>query len=243
MAWALYLAGFAVKDVHMTDLVSGRETLEGVNLIVFVGGFSNADTLGSAKGWAGAFLYNERASKAIETFYAREDTLSLGICNGCQLMAELGLITPDKRDISPKMRHNNSHKYESAFVGVTIESTPSVMLKSLEGSSLGIWVAHGEGQFSFPSDISNYNIAVRYNYNDYPANPNGSPEGVAGVCSSDGRHLAMMPHPERCIYPHNWAWYSESEATYHKESATHEVTPWIELFVNAREWIEKKIQA
>ncbi len=242
MAWALYLAGFAVKDVHMTDLVSGRETLEDVNLIVFVGGFSNADTLGSAKGWAGAFLYNEKASKAIENFYAREDTLSLGVCNGCQLMAELGFITPDNRDSSPKMNHNNSHKYESAFVGVTIEKTPSVMLKSLEGCSLGIWVAHGEGRFAFPEDISNYNIAVRYNYNDYPANPNGSPDGVAGVCSSDGRHLAMMPHPERCIYPHNWAWYSDYEANTGSKESSHEVTPWIELFVNARYWIENKLQ-
>ena len=145
MAWALYLAGFRVKDVHMTDLISGRENLEEVNMIVFVGGFSNADTLGSAKGWAGAFLYNQKAKSALDNFYAREDTLSLGICNGCQLMAELGLITPQKRELSPKMVHNTSHKYESAFVGVTIEESPSIMLKSLTHSKLGIWVAHGEG--------------------------------------------------------------------------------------------------
>jgi phosphoribosylformylglycinamidine synthase len=233
MAWALHLAGFAVKDVHMTDLVCGRENLEDVKVIVFVGGFSNADTLGSAKGWAGAFLYNEKASKTLENFYLREDTLSLGICNGCQLMAELGLITPEKRELSPKMHHNDSHKYESAFVGVTIERSPSVMLKSLEGSSLGIWVAHGEGKFAFPQEISHYNIAVKYNYNEYPANPNGSPGAVAGVCSSNGRHLAMMPHPERCIYPHNWAWYG-------REDISQEVTPWIEMFVNARVWVEKQ---
>lgn len=232
MAWSLYLAGFNVKDVHMTDLICGRETLEDVRMVVFVGGFSNADTLGSAKGWAGAFLYNEKASKALENFYSRKDTLSLGVCNGCQLMAELGLITPESREISPKMKHNDSHKYESAFVGVKIEKSPSVLLKSLEGSSLGIWVAHGEGKFSFPQSISNYNIAIRYNYNEYPANPNGSPEAVAGVCSSDGRHLAMMPHPERCIYPHNWAWYGD-------ENQTHEVTPWIELFINAKNWIKE----
>lgn len=230
MAWALYLAGFAVKDVHMTDLVSGRETLEDVNMIVFVGGFSNADTLGSAKGWAGAFLYNEKAAKALENFYAREDTLSLGVCNGCQLMAELGLITPSDKRNSPKMKHNDSHKYESAFVGVTIEDSPSVMLSSLKGSSLGIWVAHGEGKFSFPSGISNYNIALRYNYNEYPANPNGSPEAVAGVCSPCGRHLAMMPHPERCIYPHNWAWYPS-------ERENDEVTPWSGMFENALKWL------
>lgn len=234
MAWALYMAGFRVKDVHMTDLISGRENLEQVNMVVFVGGFSNADTLGSAKGWAGAFLYNEKAKTSLENFYSRKDTLSLGVCNGCQLMAELGFITPENREMSPKMLHNDSHKYESAFVGVTVEESPSVMLSSLKGSKLGIWVAHGEGKFSFPKDVSAYNVAVRFNYNDYPANPNGSPEGVAGVCSSDGRHLAMMPHPERCIYPHNWAHY---EGNRHED----EVTPWIEMFVNAKNWLISKI--
>lgn len=231
MAWALHLAGFEVKDVHMTDLISGRETLEQVNMIAFVGGFSNADTLGSAKGWAGAFIYNEKASMALENFYKRKDTLSLGVCNGCQLMAELGLITPDARESSPKTEHNQSRKYESAFVGVTIEDSPSILLSSLKNSSLGIWVAHGEGKFSFPNPIENYNIAIRYNYNQYPANPNGSPQAVAGVCSSDGRHLAMMPHPERGLYPHNWAWYPS-------QRKNDQITPWIELFVNGRVWIE-----
>ena len=230
MAWALHLAGFTVKDVHMTDLISGRENLEDVNMIVFVGGFSNADTLGSAKGWAGAFLYNQRASQALENFYSREDTLSLGVCNGCQLMAELGLITPDNRKESPKMHHNNSKKYESAFVGVTIQKSPSILLKSLEGSSLGIWVAHGEGKFYFPSDINNYNIAIKYNFGQYPANPNGSPESTAAVCSNDGRHLAMMPHPERCLYPHNWAHYPN-------QRQTDDTTPWLDLFTNGYKWI------
>lgn len=230
MAWALHLAGFKVKDVHMTDLISGRETLEDVRIIVFVGGFSNADTLGSAKGWAGAFLYNEKAKSAIEKFYARKDTMSLGVCNGCQLMAELGFVTPDNREISPKMVHNNSHKYESAFVGVSIEKSPSIMLSTLEGSKLGIWVAHGEGKFTFPQSIDKYNVAVRYNYNDYPANPNGSPEGIAGVCSNDGRHLAMMPHPERCLRPYNWAYYAP-------ERPNDEITPWIEMFINAKNWL------
>ena len=233
MAWALHMAGFTVKDVHMTDLITGRETLDEVRMVVFVGGFSNADVLGSAKGWAGAFLYNQKAKEAIERFYSREDTLSLGVCNGCQLMAELGLITPDKRENSPKMLHNDSHKYESAFVGVTVEKSPAILLRSLEGSSLGIWVAHGEGKFSFPAGMEGFTPAVRYNYSEYPANPNGSPEAIAGVCSNDGRHLAMMPHPERCLYPHNWAHYP-SEGRYH------EATPWIELFINAREWIDKK---
>jgi phosphoribosylformylglycinamidine synthase len=233
MAWALHLAGFRVKDVHMTDLITGRETLEDVKMIVFVGGFSNADTLGSAKGWAGAFLYNAKAKAALDAFYAREDTMSLGICNGCQLMAELGLITPTARELSPKMIHNNSHKYESAFVGVTIENSPSIMLGGLAGSKLGIWVAHGEGKFSFPAGMENFAVAARYNYNAYPANPNGSPEGIAGVCSSDGRHLAMMPHPERCLRPWNWAHYPA-------ELRSQEITPWIEMFINARKWCSNK---
>ena len=233
MAWALHLAGFRVKDVHMTDLISGRETLEEVKMIVFVGGFSNADTLGSAKGWAGAFLYNAKAKAALDAFYAREDTMSLGICNGCQLMAELGLLTPTARELSPKMVHNNSHKYESAFVGVGIENSPSIMLRSLSGSKLGIWVAHGEGKFSFPAGMDNVVVAARYTYNAYPANPNGSPEGIAGVCSTDGRHLAMMPHPERCLRPWNWAHYPA-------ELRSQEITPWIEMFINARVWCQNK---
>ena len=232
MAWALYLAGFEVRDVHTTDLTSGREDLSDVNMIVFVGGFSNADTLGSAKGWAGALLFNDKARAAIDAFYAREDTLSLGICNGCQLMAELGVVTPDDREHAPKMVHNDSHKFESCFVGVTIEDSPAVMLKSLKGCKLGIWVAHGEGKFSFNA-AGQQKVAVRYNYNGYPGNPNGSPEGVAGVCSPDGRHLAMMPHPERCLRPWNWPWYP-------REKRHDADTPWVDMFVNAYNWLAER---
>ena len=260
MAWALYMAGFEVKDVHMTDLISGRETLEEIQMIVFVGGFSNADTLGSAKGWAGAFLYNEKAKAALDKFYARKDTLSLGVCNGCQLMAELGLITPQKREISPKMLHNTSHKYESNFVGVTIEDSPSVLLNSLKGSKLGIWVAHGEGKFGFPAqeaqglgfnnesnkpqyDWTDFKVALRYTHNGYPANPNGSAQGIAGICSTDGRHLAMMPHPERCLRPWNWAYYPQADASGayagSQPDCGNEMTPWVELFINGRIWCQE----
>ena len=232
MAWALYMAGFDVKDVHTTDLTSGREDLTGVDMIVFVGGFSNADTLGSAKGWAGALMYNDKARASIDAFYARKDTLSLGICNGCQLMAELGVITPDDRSRAPRMMHNDSHKFESSFVGVTIEDSPAVMLQSLKGSKLGIWVAHGEGKFSFPAG-RNVEVAVRYNYNDYPGNPNGSPLGIAGVCSPDGRHLAMMPHPERCLRPWNWPWYP-------REKRHDADTPWLDMFINAYNWLSSR---
>ena len=232
MAWCMHLAGMDVKDVHMTDLIAGRETLEDVNLIVFTGGFSNSDVLGSAKGWAGAFLYNEKAKKALDKFFARPDTLSLGVCNGCQLMVELGLITPAHEE-KPQMLHNDSHKFESAFLGVQIEPNDSVMLKSLSGSRLGIWVAHGEGKFRLPYEESCYNIPVRYLYPEYPANPNGSDYNAAAICSVDGRHLAIMPHLERAIRPWNWAYYPE-------ERTEDEVTPWIEAFVNARRWIERK---
>ncbi|RRD59125.1 phosphoribosylformylglycinamidine synthase [Tannerella forsythia] len=230
MAYTLYLAGFDVKDVHLTDLASGRETLEDVNFIVFCGGFSNSDVLGSAKGWAAGILYNEKAKQAIDRFYAREDTMSLGICNGCQLMAELGLLYPEHEE-KHKMRHNRSHKFESGFVGIDIPKNHSIMLGSLSGTKLGVWIAHGEGRFEFPYDEKQYHIVAKYSYDGYPANPNGSPWAVAGVCSADGRHLAMMPHPERSIFPWQCGYYPA-------DRLGDDVTPWIEAFVNARRWIE-----
>lgn len=231
MAWSLYLAGFDVKDVHMTDLVSGRETLEDVNMIVFVGGFSNSDVLGSAKGWAGAFLYNEKAKAALDNFYARHDTLSLGVCNGCQLMIELGLVTP-QHEQKPKMEFNRSGKLESCFIGIDVQPNNSVMLSTLQGSKIGIWASHGEGRFSLPMDQNNYNIPMTYSYNAYPANPNGSDYNAAALCSEDGRHLVMMPHLERSIKPWNCAHYPSDR--------NDEITPWIEAFVNARKWVESK---
>ena len=232
MAYSLYLAGFDVKDVMMTDLISGRETLDDISMIVFCGGFSNSDVLGSAKGWAGAFLYNPKAKEALERFYARPDTLSLGICNGCQLMVELNLINPE-HEHKARMLHNDSHKFESKFVGLTIPQNDSVMFGSLSGNRLGIWVAHGEGKFSLPEPESHYNIIAKYSYGEYPGNPNGSDYNVAGICSSDGRHLAMMPHLERAIFPWQNAWYPV-------DRRNDEVTPWIEAFVNAYRWIEKR---
>lgn len=233
MAYSLYLAGFDVKDVMMTDLISGRETLEDINMIVFCGGFSNSDVLGSAKGWAGAFLFNPKAKEALDKFYARKDTLSLGICNGCQLMVELNLINPE-HDKKAKMLHNDSRKFESAFLGLDIPQNKSVMFGSLSGSKLGIWVAHGEGKFHLPEAESNYNIVAKYHYSEYPGNPNGSDYSVAGICSADGRHLAMMPHLERAIFPWQNAWYPAGHLN-------DDVTPWIEAFVNARKWIEEKL--
>ena len=234
MAYSLYLAGFDVKDVTMTDLVSGRETLDDVHMIVFCGGFSNSDVLGSAKGWAGAFLFNPKAKETLDRYYAREDTLSLGVCNGCQLMMELNLIAPeDEKRI--RMLHNDSHKFESRFLGLTIPTNRSVMFGSLSGSKLGIWVAHGEGKFSLPYPEEHYNIVAKYSYDEYPGNPNGSDYSAAAVASADGRHLAIMPHLERAIFPWQNAYYPAGRL------GSDQVTPWIEAFVNARKWIEDKL--
>jgi phosphoribosylformylglycinamidine synthase len=216
----------------MTDLISGREDLSDVNLIVFVGGFSNSDVLGSAKGWAGAFLYNPKAKQALDNFYKRKDTLSLGVCNGCQLVMELGLLYPEMGEEHPRMHHNGSGKFESIFVNVTIPQNNSVMLNSFAGARLGVWVAHGEGRFRLPADQNTFAIAAEYSHPEYPGNPNDSDFSVAALCSKDGRHLAIMPHIERSLFPWNWGFYP----TDRKQDV---VSPWIEAFVNAREWIKK----
>lgn len=231
MAYALWLAGFDVRDVHLTDLTSGRETLDDIKMIVFCGGFSNSDVLGSAKGWAAGILYNATAKATLERFYARPDTLSLGICNGCQLMAELEVLYPEHEE-KHKMAHNDSGRFESGFVSLRIPKNHSVMLQNLEGTEIGIWVAHGEGKFDLKYSADKYHVIAQYKYDAYPANPNGSPHAIAGLCSADGRHLAMMPHPERAIFPWTCAYYPEAER------GEHEVTPWMVAFRNAYEWIK-----
>ncbi len=229
MANAMYLAGFDVKDVHMTDLISGREDLKDIQFIGAVGGFSNSDVLGSAKGWAGAFLYNEKAKSVLENFFKREDTLSVGICNGCQLFMELEVIYPE-HEIHGKMKHNDSHKHESIFTSVNVQENHSIMLSSLAGSTLGVWVSHGEGKFDLPYEENKYNIVAKYGYENYPANPNGSNYNTAMLCDKTGRHLVMMPHIERSTFSWNWAHYPKDR--------NDEVSPWLEAFVNARLWIE-----
>ncbi|KQC28753.1 phosphoribosylformylglycinamidine synthase [Flagellimonas eckloniae] len=231
MANAMYLAGFDVKDVHMTDLISGRETLEDIQFLGAVGGFSNSDVLGSAKGWAGAIKYNERANKVINDFFARPDTLSIGICNGCQLFMELDLINPDHKTHG-RLTYNDSGKHESNFTSVKVQKNNSVMLSSLEGTTLGVWISHGEGKFSLPHTENQYDIVAKYGYESYPANPNGSDFNTAMLCDKTGRHLVTMPHIERSIFPWNWAYYP-------KDKQNDKVSPWLEAFVNARKWIEK----
>ncbi|MEY8780085.1 phosphoribosylformylglycinamidine synthase [Allomuricauda sp. XS_ASV26] len=229
MANAMYLAGFDVKDVHMTDLISGRETLEDIQFIGAVGGFSNSDVLGSAKGWAGAFKYNEKANKALKDFFARPDTLSVGICNGCQLFMELDLINPE-HETHGRMTYNDSHKHESNFTSVKIEKNNSVMLSNMAGTTLGVWISHGEGKFSLPHTEDQYNIVAKYGYETYPANPNGSDYNTAMLCDKTGRHLVTMPHIERSTFPWNWAHYPKDR--------NDKVSPWLQAFVNAKEWLD-----
>jgi len=231
MANAMYLAGFDVKDVHMTDLISGRETLEDIQFIGAVGGFSNSDVLGSAKGWAGAFLYNEKANTALKNFFKREDTLSVGICNGCQLFMELEVINPEHQ-VHGKMTYNDSHKHESAFTSVKVQENNSVMLSTLAGTTLGVWISHGEGKFKLPLEENKYNIVAKYGYEGYPHNPNGSDFNTAMMCDTTGRHLVTMPHIERSTFQWNWANYPKGRKD--------EVSPWLEAFVNARKWLENK---
>ncbi|HLW61870.1 MAG TPA: phosphoribosylformylglycinamidine synthase [Flavobacterium sp.] len=229
MANAMYLAGFDVKDVHMTDLIAGRETLEDIQFIGTVGGFSNSDVLGSAKGWAGAFMYNEKANTALKNFFARPDTMSVGICNGCQLFMELELINPE-HEVHGKMLHNTSQKHESNFISVKVQENNSIMLSTLAGTTLGVWISHGEGKFNLPYEEDQYHIVAKYAYDKYPANPNGSDFNTAMMCDKTGRHLVTMPHIERSVFPWNWAHYPSGRKD--------EVTPWVEAFVNARKWCE-----
>ncbi len=231
MAYMMSLSGFNVKDVHMTDIISGRENLKDISLLVAVGGFSNSDVLGSAKGWAGSFIYNKKAKQTLNDFFNRDDSMSLGVCNGCQLFIELGLINND-HDLKPKMEYNDSGKFECIFTSVKIQDSPSIMMKGMEGSNLGVWAAHGEGKFIFPYDESKYTIPAKYSYNEYPANPNGSNYNAAMLTSNDGKHLVMMPHLERSIYPHNWAYYPENRKD--------EVSPWVIAFNNAYDWLKNK---
>ncbi len=247
MTSAFYQAGFDVWDATMTDFLEGKVDLDKFRGMAFVGGFSYADVLDSAKGWAGVIRFNKKIFDQFQKFYNRHDTFSLGVCNGCQLMALLGWVpwqgTEDK--YQPRFIHNVSGRFESRFSAVKILPSPSIMLKGMAGSSLGIWVAHGEGRAYFPKKdmlekILKQNLApVRYINDkgqiteDYPFNPNGSSNGIAALCTPDGRHLAIMPHPERTFLKWQWGYMPE------KWKKDLKASPWIKLFQNAREWCEK----
>ena len=246
MAAALHAAGMAPWDVAMTDLVGGAITLDRFRGVIFVGGFSYADVLGSAKGWAAVLKFNAPLWAQLQAFRARKDAFSLGVCNGCQLLALLGWVPtaaelPDLEQ--PRFIHNTSGRFESRFSSVTIGPSPAVLLDGMEGSSLGVWVAHGEGRAHFPEgkvmeNVLAKNLApIRYVDDDnnvtmnYPFNPNGAPHGIAALCSEDGRHLAMMPHPERCFQTWQWPWMPSGWDAM-------ESGPWLKLFQNAQKFCE-----
>ncbi|UCH45205.1 MAG: phosphoribosylformylglycinamidine synthase subunit PurQ, partial [Nitrospiraceae bacterium] len=246
MSGAFFQAGFEPWDVTMTDLLEGQVSLSDFRGLAFVGGFSYADVLDSAKGWAGVIRFNEKIWEEFQAFYNRGDTFSLGICNGCQLMALLGWVPWQGLDtaIQPRFVHNLSGRFESRFASVRILPGPSIMLKGMEDSVLGIWVAHGEGRAYFPEGkilkkVEEHNLAqIRYVDDGnqitgkYPFNPNGSINGIASLCSVDGRHLAIMPHPERTFLKWQWPWMPED---WKKDLQS---SPWLTMFQNARQWCE-----
>ncbi|CAI9109174.1 OLC1v1008946C2 [Oldenlandia corymbosa var. corymbosa] len=252
MAAAFYAAGFETWDITMSDLLRGNVSLQTFKGLVFVGGFSYADVLDSAKGWAASIRFNRPLLDQFQKFYERPDTFSLGVCNGCQLMALLGWVPGPKiggvmgsggDPSQPRFIHNESGRFECRFTSVKIEESPAIMFKGMEGSTLGVWAAHGEGRAYFPNDdvrssVLNLNLApVKYCDDDgnptevYPFNLNGSPMGVAAICSPDGRHLAMMPHPERCFLMWQYPWYPK-----HWNVDEKGPSPWLKMFQNAREW-------
>jgi len=247
MLSAFIAAGFEAWDVTVSDLLEGNVTLEAFRGVVFVGGFSYADVLDSGKGWAGVIRFNDNILQQFETFRNRKDTFSLGICNGCQLMALMGWIPCgaglEDESKQPRFVENESERFESRFSSVKIEPSPAVMFKGMEGSSLGVWVAHGEGRVHFPDKgiyekVVSENLSPLRYVNDsneitqeYPFNPNGSPDGMAALCSEDGRHLAMMPHPERVFLDWQWPWMPEEWSGY-------EAGPWLKMFQNAKEFCD-----
>uniref|UniRef100_A0A8C6WXJ2 Phosphoribosylformylglycinamidine synthase n=1 Tax=Neogobius melanostomus TaxID=47308 RepID=A0A8C6WXJ2_9GOBI len=240
MSVSLFMAGFEVWDVTMQDLCSGSLTLDRFKAVVFVGGFSYADVLGSAKGWAATVAYNAKAKAEFDRFRQRSDTLSLGVCNGCQLLALLGWVGATDNASDVVLTHNKSGRFESRFVSVGIETSQSVWLQGMEGSALGCLM-----QFSSSEALERivsaglaplrYLDDVGHPTEEYPLNPNGSPRGIAGLCSSDGRHLAMMPHPERCTLGWQWPWVPRDLRTSLKPS------PWLQMFNNAAAWCSKTL--
>jgi phosphoribosylformylglycinamidine synthase len=248
MTSAFHLGGFETWDISMSDFIRGEITLDRFKGIAFVGGFSYADVLDSAKGWAGGIRFNEELYAQFRKFYSRDDSFSLAVCNGCQLVALLGWVPWQGIEdrFQPRFIRNRSGRFESRFSAVKILPSPSIFLKGMEGSTLGIWVAHGEGMAYFPDEtikkkVNDMDIApVRYVDDageisvSYPFNPNGSPEGIAALCSPDGRHLAMMPHPERTFLKWQWPWMPEEWRN------TLHASPWLRLFQNAREWCDGK---
>ncbi|XP_050669431.1 phosphoribosylformylglycinamidine synthase isoform X11 [Leptidea sinapis] len=258
MIASLMMANFEVFDVTMSDLQSNKITLDAFQGLVFPGGFSYADTLGSAKGWAAGILFSESLYGQFSHFKGRSDTFSLGVCNGCQLMALLGWIDPAQNTGSVRktqifLDRNQSERFECRWSAVKInedKTKEDVWFRGMDGSVLGVWVAHGEGRFSFAEGqvrealTRNKQVALQYVDDDggpteeYPMNPNGSPDGLAGVRSADGRHIAMMPHPERCVL--RWQCPIKPPTSYNQANPHSNYSPWMRLFQNAYIWASKQ---
>lgn len=247
MSAAFHMAGFEAWDISVRDIAVNSVDLSEFRGIAFVGGFSFADVLDSAKGWAGVVRFNDTVQSQVERFYERDDTFSLGVCNGCQLMALLGRVPFSPQEVSgtsqPRFIHNDSGRYESRFSTVKIaDDSPAIMFKDMAGAQLGVWVAHGEGKAFFPDSevlerVKQQNLAPLRYVDDqggitqaYPENPNGSEQGIAGLCSQDGRHLALMPHPERTVLKWQWGFLPK------ENDDEWEASPWLKMFQNAYEW-------
>jgi phosphoribosylformylglycinamidine synthase len=238
MANSFHRAGFESVDVHMSDILSGRVTLDSFRGLVACGGFSYGDVLGAGEGWAKSILFNPKASDQFQAFFEREDTFTLGVCNGCQMLSNLHSLIPGTGHW-PHFVRNRSEQFEGRFVTVEIQETPSILLKGMEGSRIPIVVAHGEGRAEFQDrahlESAKSLVAMNYVENNgdvaerYPANPNGSPLGIAGLSSSDGRVTIMMPHPERVIRTVQNSWHPDGWG---------EDGPWLRLFRNARVWVD-----
>jgi phosphoribosylformylglycinamidine synthase len=237
MANAFHRAGFESVDVHMSDILAGRVTLDDFRGLVACGGFSYGDVLGAGEGWAKSILFNPRASEQFQAFFERDDTFTLGVCNGCQMLSNLHSLIPGTGHW-PHFVRNRSEQFEARFVTVMVQETPSIMLQGMAGSRIPIPVAHGEGRAEFQDQAQLASadglITMRYIENSgevaelYPANPNGLPLGIAGLCSEDGLVTIMMPHPERVVRSVQNSWHPDEWG---------EDGPWLRMFRNARVWV------
>jgi phosphoribosylformylglycinamidine synthase len=235
MAYAFHKAGFECVDVHMSDLLSGRTRLEHFRGLVACGGFSYGDVLGAGEGWAKSILFNSRARDEFQAFFEREDTFSLGVCNGCQMLSNLKELIPGASHW-PHFVRNRSEQFEARVAMVEVLESPSILLQGMQGSRMPIAVAHGEGRAEYRGDAkAGTGVSLRFVDSRgkvaerYPANPNGSPGGITGLTTDDGRVSIMMPHPERVIRTVQNSWYPDDWG---------EDGPWMRLFRNARLWVD-----
>jgi len=247
MAWAFDKAGFEAQDVHMTDLLSGRARLDDIQGLVAVGGFSYGDVLGAGEGWARTIRYNNQLADQFAAYFGRTDTFALGVCNGCQMMAALASMIPGAQHW-PRFTRNQSEKYEARLSLVEIPESPSLFMQGMAGTRVPVAVAHGEGyaNFSAQGDLSKVRSALNYVDNlgqrteHYPSNPNGSPQGLTGVTTEDGRFTVLMPHPERVTRNVMMSWAPENWGpldTGGKDTPHGGYSPWLRMFRNARVWL------